>query len=64
MSEAITKCLSPVCDVEVEPGGLEISPRAYCCEQCRKDAWVLRRASKLVEGLSDQRVIEILRGSR
>ncbi len=51
----------PVCDVEFEPGGMAISPKAYCCEECRKDAWIIKRAAKLLKRYSDKQVLEILR---
>jgi hypothetical protein len=35
--------------------------RRFCCDQCRMDAWVLKRAAKLSEVVTDKRVLEILR---
>src|SRR5262245_33983389 len=63
MSEGLTKCSSPVCEVEFGPSGMAISPRVYCCDQCRKDVWVLKRAASLY-GLSPQTMHEVLTKAR
>ena len=62
MSEALEKCASPTCEVKFEPSGLAMEPKRYCCDACKMDVYALRRVRKLLEGLSDQRVLEIVRG--
>jgi hypothetical protein len=61
MKDSETVCESPLCDVRFEEAGLEISPKRFCCDRCKQDASILRRASKLLEGLSDEKALEILR---
>jgi hypothetical protein len=57
-----TVCESPFCDVRFPPSGLEIEPRRFCSGECRQQASLIRRVSKLLENETDERVIEILRG--
>jgi hypothetical protein len=40
---------------------MEISPKRFCSDACKMDAYALRRVSKLLEEVSDERVLEILR---
>jgi len=55
-------CQSPVCEVRFEQTGvMRLEPRKYCCDQCRQDAWVIKRAAKLLEGFTDAEAIKILR---
>jgi hypothetical protein len=64
-SEPLLTCSSPVCDVQFhQTGMMRMEPRRFCCPECRMDAWVIKRASKLLEGLADERVIQILRANR
>jgi hypothetical protein len=57
-------CDSPLCDVRFEQTGMAISPKRFCCDDCKMDAWIIKRAAKLLEGLSDERVLEIIRGAK
>ena len=59
-SEAV--CESPVCDVSFPQTGLKIEPKRFCSDDCRQQASLIRRVSKLLENETDERVIEILRG--
>jgi len=61
-SEGAVKCSSPVCADDVKPSRHGGDPKKYCCERCRLDAWHLREAAKLLEGLSDEKKLEVLRG--
>jgi hypothetical protein len=62
MAEESPTCSSPVCEVKFEQTGIvRLEPRKYCCERCRVDAWHLREAAKLMEKVSDKRMIQILR---
>jgi hypothetical protein len=62
--EAATVCASPVCSVSFEQTGMKIKPRRYCSDECKMDAWAFKRMARLLEGLADERVIQILRGNR
>ena len=54
-------CESPFCSVRFEQSGMEISPKRFCSDACKMDAWALRRVRKLLEEVSDQTALEILR---
>ena len=43
---------------------MAISPKRFCCDECKMDAWIIKRAAKLLEGLTDERALKILRGGR
>jgi hypothetical protein len=58
---SLTVCESPVCSVEFEPSRLYIKPKRFCCDQCKMHAWVIRRASKLLDGLTDEKKLEIMK---
>jgi hypothetical protein len=63
MSETLLTCESPVCDVRFEQTGMvRMEPRRFCNDRCRMDAWILKRAAKLLEGLTDDDALRILRG--
>jgi hypothetical protein len=55
-------CESPVCSVRFDQTGMAINPRRFCCDQCKMDAWTIRRVAKLLENATDERLIEIMRG--
>lgn len=55
-------CESPVCGVEFEQGGIQISPKAYCSDACRMDAYAIRRVAKLY-GLSVETLHAALSGA-
>jgi hypothetical protein len=57
-------CQSPLCGNRFQPlpeGGWRRTPKKFCCDECRQHASIIRRAAKLLEGLTDEKVIEILR---
>jgi hypothetical protein len=58
------RCQNPLCTNQVEPleDGWRRTERRSCCDECRQTASILRRAGKLLENETDQRVIEIVRG--
>jgi hypothetical protein len=62
--EGLATCQSPFCEGRFEQTGMKVKPRRYCCDECKLDLWAIRRAAKLLEGLSDDAVIEIMRTSR
>jgi hypothetical protein len=57
------RCLNPVCEQQVEPieNGWRRTERFYCGDVCRQQASIIRRAAKLIEGLSDQEALKIMR---
>jgi hypothetical protein len=53
------RCFNPLCCNEVERNARD--DRLYCSDQCRQSARIIRRASKLLESLSDDEVVRIVR---
>ena len=53
-------CESPLCDVRFSQTGLAISPKRFCCDECKQQASLIRRVAALLAGLEDSRVLEIL----
>lgn len=63
MSEALLTCDSPLCDARFEQTGMvRMEPRRFCNDRCRMAAWILKRAKKLLEGLTDDEALRILQG--
>jgi hypothetical protein len=62
--EKLATCESPLCDVRFPQTGMKIRPRRFCSDQCKMDLWAIKRVQKLVEGLPDATVIEILKAHR
>ena len=54
-------CESRVCDVRFAKTG---KPKRFCSDQCRMDAWAIRRVGELLKDLSDEKALAILRGQR
>ena len=54
-------CENPLCDVRFQQTGLAISPKRFCCDECKQQASIFKRAARLLSGLSDSRVLEILK---
>ena len=57
------RCLNPVCGKPVEPiaeGAWRRTPRQYCSDRCKNETSVIKRAARLLAGLSQGRVAEIL----
>ena len=61
MPEELRHCESPLCSVAFEPSGLKMEPKRFCCDRCKQEASLIRRVAGLLEGLTDERVIEIVR---
>jgi hypothetical protein len=59
--EGLASCQSPFCDVRFEQTGMKVKPRRYCCDECKLDVWAIRRTAKLLEGLSDEEALKIVR---
>jgi hypothetical protein len=52
------RCLNPFCQVEMEAK----SGKKFCCDRCRMDGYVLRRAKELMDRVGVVRFFEILDG--
>jgi hypothetical protein len=61
MTDSETVCDSPLCDVRFPQTGMAIIPKRFCCDECKQQASIIKRAAMLLEGLTDKKVIEILR---
>jgi len=59
-------CQNPLCNARLEPlpQGWRRTPRQFCSKRCRLEAWTLKQAAKFLDGLSDERAVEILRQLR
>src|SRR5437667_6199116 len=57
------RCHNPLCRNTVAPivGGWRRTERFYCSDTCKQRASILHRAAELLMGLSDEKVIKILR---
>jgi len=57
------KCLNPVCGVLLESpeeGTWRRTPRMYCCDVCKGEASILRRAGKLLADYGMAKAWEVL----
>ena len=55
------RCENPLCSTTFKPGGAPNSPKRFCSDPCKQKASILRRAAKLLEAVSDDQAIWILR---
>ena len=59
-------CLNPVCSNTIESipisEGWRRTPKRFCSDDCKMNAWVLRRASELLASLPVERKLAILGG--
>ena len=53
-------CEYPLCSVRFPQTGLKMSPKRFCSNECKQQASIIRRAVKLLKGLSGDAVLEIL----
>jgi hypothetical protein len=60
-TDSETVCESPICDGSFPKSGMAISPKRFCRDECKMNAWILKRASKLLEGLTDEEKLKVLR---
>ena len=57
------RCLNPLCNNPVTPRQKHAPAKFYCNIPCRKPTGsLIKRVSKLFEGLSDSEVLKIVRG--
>ena len=56
------RCSSPICNNEIEPEGenWRRTPKKFCSERCKTDAWAIRKTAHLLSGLPTGKKIEIL----
>ena len=62
LTDSLTLCENPLCAERFPEGGMPQSKKRFCNDACLRTASILRRAGKLLENETDERVIEILRG--
>ena len=58
-------CGSPVCSNVIEPEGenrWRRTPKKFCSDECKRDAWAIRRVSALLKSLPAEQRLEILFG--
>jgi hypothetical protein len=65
-AEPSETCQNPVCTNRIEPlpDGWRRTQRRFCSDRCKTNAWHIREAAKLFEGLIDAAVLEIVRGAK
>ena len=56
------RCLNPLCNNPVTPRQKHAPAKFYCGGPCKQTGSLIKRVSKLFEGLSDSAVLEIVRG--
>jgi len=56
------RCFSPICNNEIEPEGenWRRTPRKFCSNYCKTNAWAIRKTAHLLSGLPTEKKIEIL----
>ena len=56
------RCSSPICNNEIEPEGenWRRTPKKFCSERCKTDAWAIRKTAHLLSGFPTEKKIEIL----
>lgn len=62
LTDSLTLCENPLCAQRFSEGGMPQSKKRFCNDACLQTASILRRAGKLLENETDERVLEILRG--
>jgi len=60
LNSPLTVKLSEICSGPRCPKRVHGKER-YCSQQCRNDAYALRRVAVLLEGLSDEQALRIIR---
>src|SRR5262249_62084505 len=53
-------CENPLCDVRFPQTGMAISPKRFCCNKCKQQASVIKRAAALLVPLGKERAWEII----
>jgi hypothetical protein len=55
-------CESPLCGIRFPPAGMAISPKRFCSEPCKMNAWIIRKAAALLIPLGKEAAWQILEG--
>ncbi len=58
----LKRCSSPICNNEIEPEkeNWRRTPKKFCSDRCKTDAWAIRKTADLLFGLPTEKMIEIL----
>jgi hypothetical protein len=61
-ADVLGHCQSLLCGKSIPPidKGWRRTERRFCCDECKQVASLIRRVGKLLEGLSDDKVLEVL----
>ncbi len=58
------RCGNPLCKNPIEVlanlGRWRRTPKQFCCDQCKKDTWVLKKAVRLLEPLGRVKGVIVL----
>src|SRR5215470_15901334 len=53
-------CENPLCDVRFLQTGMAISPKRFCCNKCKQQASIIKRAAALLLPLGKEGAWEII----
>src|SRR5262245_56601975 len=53
-------CEKPLCDVRFTQTGMAISPKRFCCDKCKQQNSIIKRAAALLLPLGKERAWEII----
>ena len=53
-------CENPLCDVRFPQTGMAISPKRFCCDKCKQQNSIIKRAAALLVPLGKERAWEII----
>ena len=56
------RCLNPLCNNPVTPRQKHAPAKFYCGGPCKQTGALIKRVSKLLNGLSDDEVLRVIRG--
>jgi hypothetical protein len=62
-ADVLGRCQNRLCSDPIPPveSGWRKTDRRFCCDQCKQEASLIRRAAKLLDGLPASKVLGILR---
>jgi len=60
LKESEMVCKNPLCDVRFLQTGMTISPKRFCCDNCKQQASIIKRAAALLLPLGKERAWEII----
>src|SRR5215813_3469904 len=53
-------CENPLCDVRFTQTAMAISPKRFCCDKCKQQNSIIKRAAALLVPLGKERAWEII----